>query len=55
MQAGRHADALQGFFLGEALANLAKDRHILFSPLDAIAAAGGQIERADVVINTCCH
>ena len=52
VQAGADADAGEGALLGEALANAAEHGHFLLGPLNAQAAAGGQIGVFDVIVHS---
>ncbi len=50
VQAGRHAVALQGLFLGEAFADGGEDGHVLVGPFDALFAFGGEGKIFNVVL-----
>ena len=49
VQAGRHAQAVERLFLGEALADAGQHRHVAVGPEDALLAAGGELGVFDVV------
>ena len=50
VETGAHAVALEGLFLGEALADGGEDGHVLVGPFDAFFAFGGEGEVFDVVV-----